>query len=345
MPVLGPRVVAALAAAALGLAGLSACTGDDPDPDVSSAMGSASSTPTGQDTLPPVADELSLPALMREKWQPSRVQVVEELDRTEAFTRSRITYRSGNLTISGVLVRPHGDGPFPGIVVNHGYIDPAVYKNGTGAMREEGRLARAGFVVLHTDYRGHAQSDDPVGPFDAESRLGYTEDAINAVLALKQEPYVDPNQMAMFGRSMGGAVTLNSLVVYPGLVQAAVIYSSVSSLFVQNVEHFTQQSRPKAAEEFFDAFGLPDLSPDFYAGLSARTYFDRITAPILLQHGTEDGTCPLQWSVATQEALAKAGVDSELIEWPGEDHSFYAKWDESMNRSIDFLRTRLGLEK
>jgi dipeptidyl aminopeptidase/acylaminoacyl peptidase len=293
--------------------------------------------------LPEVSDELSLPALMREKRQPGRIRIVAELGRNAAYTRSRITYQSGKLTISGVLLRPRGPGPFPGIVLNHGYIDPAVYKSGQGLLREQEKLARAGFVVLHTDYRGYASSDAPVGPFDAESRLGYTDDSINAVLALQQEPYVDPAKMAMFGRSMGGAVTLNALVVDPGLVQAAVIFSSVSSEFVENVEHFTRPSRPKVAKEFYNAFGLPELSPEFYAGLSARTYFDRITAPILLNHGRADRTCPYQWSVATQEALAKAGVDSELIAWPGEDHAFYAKWDESMNRSIAFLRERLGL--
>jgi dipeptidyl aminopeptidase/acylaminoacyl peptidase len=150
--------------------------------------------------------------------------------------------------------------------------------------------------------------------------------------------------MAMFGRSMGGAVTLNALVVDPDVVQAAVIFSSVSSLFVENVEHFTRQSRPAAAKEFYNAFGGPDLSPDFYAGLSARTYFDRITAPVLLHHGREDGTCPYRWSVATQQALAKAGVDSELMSWDGEDHAFYAEWDSSMDRSIEFLRARLGVQ-
>jgi dipeptidyl aminopeptidase/acylaminoacyl peptidase len=126
-------------------------------------------------------------------------------------------------------------------------------------------------------------------------------------------------------------------------VRAAVIYSSVSSLFAENVQHFTQSSRPKAAQRFYDAFGLPELSPEFYAGLSSRTYFNRITEPILLHHGEDDGTCPYRWSVATQEALAKAGVDSRLIAWPGEDHAFYAHWEDSMDRSIAFLRNRLDL--
>ena len=341
------RLHSAVLCAAL-LAGLTACTGEGAEPGLQpersaavSAAPTSTSTSTSTVGLPEVTDELSLPALMRKEFAPGRLRVVAELGRNAEFIRSRISYRSGKLTISGVLLRPRGEGPFPGIVLNHGYIDPSIYGTGQGLRREQGRLARAGFAVLHTDYRGHADSDAPVNAFDRESRIGYAEDSINAVLALKQEPFVDPERMAMFGRSMGGAVTLNALVVYPGLVQAAVIYSSVSSVFVENVEHFTRPSRPQIAKDFYNAFGLPELSPEFYAGLSARTYFDRITEPIQLNHGSEDGTCPYQWSTATQQALAHAGVDSELIRWSGEDHAFYAKWAESMDRSIEYLRERL----
>ena len=62
-----------------------------------------------------------------------------------------------------MLIRPKGPGPFPGIVLNHGYIEPSYYVTGQGLAREQDWLARAGFVVLHTDYRGHAASD-PVPP-------------------------------------------------------------------------------------------------------------------------------------------------------------------------------------
>ena len=61
--------------------------------------------------------------------------------------------------MSGVLIRPKGRGPFPAIVLNHGYIEPSIYVTGQGLAREQDALARAGFVVLHTDYRGHAASD------------------------------------------------------------------------------------------------------------------------------------------------------------------------------------------
>ncbi len=329
---------------ALAFAPLGACSDEDaPAGAASSAASSgasaAASAPAARE-LPPVTDERSLPALMREEFVPGRIQHVVEESRNDAYTRSRVTYDAGDLTISGVLLRPSGEGPFPGIVLNHGYIEPSAYRPGQGLAREQDRLARAGFVVLHTDYRGHATSDEPVDDFDRESRLGYTRDAIHAVLALEREPYVDPDRMAMLGRSMGGGVTLNALVTYPDLVEAAVIYASVSSLLAENVEHFTRRSRPGQAADIYAEYGSPRENPDFWAGLSARTYFDRISDPLLMHHGRVDGTCPYRWATATQEALAAAGAESELVTYEREDHTFYARWSESMDRTIAFLRAQ-----
>ena len=144
----------------------------------------------------------------------------------------------------------------------------------------------------------------------------------------------------MLGRSMGGGVTLNALVAYPDLVEAAVIYASVCSLLAENVEHFTRRSRPAAADDIYAEHGSPQENPEFWAGLSARTYFDRISAPLLMHHGRDDGTRPYRWATATQQALVDAGADSELITYDGEDHTFYARWSESMDRAISFVRAQ-----
>ena len=77
-------------------------------------------------------------------------------------------------------------------MLNHGYIEPSNYVTGQGLAREQDALARAGFVVLHTDYRGHAASD-PVPAPDRETRLGYTRDAVNAVVALRSCPTSTPD--------------------------------------------------------------------------------------------------------------------------------------------------------
>ncbi len=292
-------------------------------------------------TLPAVHHPVSLPALMREELRGSRIREQRVVGTTDAYTRSEVTYRSGDVTVSGVLLRPNGRGPFPGIVLNHGYIDPDIYVTGQGLAREQDWLARAGFVVLHTDYRGHAGSD-PALPLDRETRLGYTRDAINAVLALEREPYVDPDRMAMLGRSMGGGVTLNALVAHPDLVEAAVVYASVSSRYLDNLRHFTQRSRPEAVEALFDRFGTPGESPRFYRGLSSRTYFDRISDPVLMHHGTDDESCPFPWATTTQRLLERAGADSRLEIYRGEHHSFTPRWQDSIERTVQFLRRRLG---
>lgn len=294
------------------------------------------------ETLPPVRHRLSLPRLMREQPDGGRPRILRTEVTTDAYTRSQVIYRSGDRRTSGVLLRPHGEGPFPAIVLNHGYIDPAVYRTGQGLAREQDALARAGFVVLHTDYGGHAASD-PIGRLEQESRLAYTTDAVNAVAALRALPYVDDERLAMLGRSMGGAVTMNALVTHPGLVRAAVLYASVSSELVENIEHFTARSRPDRAQEIYVMFGSPRENPGFYADLSPRTFFDRITEPLLVHHGTADATCPPRWATETQRAMRAAGVRSRLRWYDGEDHAFYARWQDSMDHTIAFLRRQLEL--
>jgi len=68
-----------------------------------------------------------------------------------AYTRHSIYYYSNGVKISGIMNIPKGAGPFPLLILNHGYIDPKVYTQGRGLKREQDYLARQGFAVLHTD--------------------------------------------------------------------------------------------------------------------------------------------------------------------------------------------------
>ncbi|GAA4379066.1 alpha/beta fold hydrolase [Nocardioides caricicola] len=298
-------------------------------------------TPTEQEpTLPPRTDTPSLPNLMRTDFDGRGLRILRTEYATDAYTRYAVTYRSNGTLVSGVLLRPKGRGPFPAVVLNHGYIEPSIYVTGQGMAREQDWLARAGFVVLHTDYRGHA-AGDPATDLERELRLAYAQDSINAVLALEKLPYVDDDKTAMVGRSMGGGVTLNALVAAPGLVDAAVIYASVSSRYLDNLRHFTEPNRPEAVTALYDRFGRPPQP--VYRQLSSRTYFDRITEPVLIHHGEVDGTCPPVWSRTTQRLLERADVDSTLVEYAGEDHTFYARWQDSIVRTVKFLRAELGV--
>jgi dipeptidyl aminopeptidase/acylaminoacyl peptidase len=270
------------------------------------------------------------------------LQLGQVLQANDAFTMYAASYRGGGLTVSGVLYLPTGAGPFPALVLNHGYIDPAVYTTGQGLQIEQDYLARSGFVVLHTDYRNHAGSDsDPSN--DVRLRLGYTEDTINAVLALRSSglPQVDPDRIGMLGRSMGGGVTLNALVVDPDLVKAAVIYASVSSNTVDNHQKWTRGGRPDLAARIESRYGSPEQNPRFWRNVSPRTFVDRVRVPVLVHHGTADTTCPIEWADATVAALQKAGADVTYRRYPGEGHAFSAAWAESMQTTVAFFREHL----
>jgi dienelactone hydrolase len=294
-----------------------------------------------QDRLPPVRTRPSLPSLMREDLRAGRIRRTERLGGTDRWTSWAVTYTVDGATVSGELLVPTGEGPFPALVLNHGHIEPSIYTLGRGMSREQEWFASNGFVVLHTDYRGHAGSD-PVGDVDRVTRLAYTRDAIGAAGALRREPYVDDDRLGMVGRSMGGAVTYNALVVRPDLVDAAVVFAPVSSDIVDNLRRWTFPERPDEAQALFDRLGgSPQEAPRAYRELSARTFFDRVESPVLIHHGTADDTCPLWWSRETHRLLTRAGADSRLELYDGEGHAFGPQFPASMRATVAFLRRHL----
>jgi dipeptidyl aminopeptidase/acylaminoacyl peptidase len=328
------RALAILVTAAL----TAGCSGAPDRPTSSPAPAvSPSASPT------PRPDPQSLPALFDDAISGGDLKRSRFIGDFGPYRSWEVTFRSGKLTTSGVLNVPEGDGPFPAVVLNHGYIEPSIYRTGQGMERERDYLARAGFVVLHNDYRGHAGSDD-VGPTDLEFRLGYTKDAIAAVKALRGIAEVRDDQVALAGRSMGGGVVFNALVVDPDLVMAAVVWSSVSTRYIDNFRQWTETERPDRAAEVTERWGTVEENPEFWAGLSSRTYFDRIDAAVMMHHGTLDESCPYGWAEATRDALRRADVDLSFRSYEGEHHTFFPQWELSMERTVEFLRSKLGVD-
>lgn len=325
------------------LAMLVACTGPTaaPPADPTSSPVTTSPVPASSSTVSP--HPVSLAAMIDARFDGRDLRIVRTVNRTSNTVVSDVRYEGGGLTLSGRLFVPTGQGPFPVVVLNHGYIDPAVYTSGRGFERSQQVLVDAGFAALHIDYRNHAASDrDPRS--DLELRLGYVEDAINAVRAIERSnlPFLDRERIAMLGRSMGGGVTLGAIAVVPDLVDAAVIVSSVSSRMEENFARFLRD-RPELASAIIAAYGSPTQRPAFWRGVSPRTYLDRVTTPVLVQHGTADETCPVRWSDDTVRALRAADVEVTYHRYPGEGHDFGSSaFDLASRRTVAFLRAHLS---
>ncbi|MFD3614788.1 alpha/beta hydrolase family protein [Streptomyces sp. NPDC058676] len=335
------------AAAATVLVAAVGCTGgDDGDaartgPPAPTATTSRAPAVTPSPTRTPV-DPVSIPGLIQRKHQGSDLRLGTVLARTDDYTGYRVTYEVDGLTISGLMNIPTGNGPFPALVLAHGYIDPAVYTTGRGLAREQDLLAREGYVVLHTDYRNHAGSDDDPDN-DVNLRLGYTEDVIGAALALRSSgrPEIDGDRIGLLGRSMGGGVVYNALVVAPGLFDAAVAFAPVSSRPAENIDHFQRPDDDPVVAEIEAEHGTPKENPAFWRAVSPVTYVDRVTEPLLIHHGTADDTCPLAWTKQTVAAFEAAGKDVELRTYTGEGHTFGPQWPRSMAATTAFFERHL----
>ena len=283
-----------------------------------------------------------IPAAIAQVYDGRDLKIRKDLGGTSAYTRHAVTYESGDLTITGIMNKPRGKGPFPVVVLAHGYIDPKVYVTGQGFRREQDWLARNGYIALHIDYRNHAGSDkDPTA--DTSMRLGYAADVINAGLAVREStlPFIDNERLALLGRSMGGGVAFQALVIRPGVFDAAITYAATSSNTVDNFNKW-QRYNNSLARTIIAKYGSPEAAPEVWRTMSARTYFARVTEPILMFHGTADESCDIAWARATDAALTGAGKDATLVEYKHAGHYFYGPWGDTIRRVDQFLGKHLG---
>lgn len=303
-----------------------------------------SSSPNIEPSVPAVSaspkevfDPVSLPALMQTEIVGSELVVGEAIGSAAKYTKYPVTYKANDFTISGIMNIPKGDGPFPTLVLGHGYIDPAIYTSGRGLKREQDYLANQGYIVLHTDYRNHADSDDD--PENSNNlRLGYTIDVIAAAKALKASglPQIDTSRIGYLGRSMGGGIGYNVAVVAPDEFDAIILYAPVSANYVDNFNKWGR-GNPEIENPIVARHGSPEDTPKFWAGISAENYFDKIDDPIMIHHGTNDESCKVAWSERAASQMKALNKDVTLHIYEGEQHAFGPQWELSMQRSVDFL--------
>ena len=286
----------------------------------------------------PKRDPLSVEAYAEKEYSGTDLQLVRVLEENNAYTRHYVTYESGDLTISGIMNVPKGSGPFPVVILNHGYIDPAVYTNGRGLRREQDYFARNGFVAFHPDYRNHAESDDDPN-HELTMRYGYVEDVINAVHALRNAnlSFIDRDRIGMMGHSMGGGIAQAVMVIQPKLVDAVILYAPVSGDQYKNFERY-QSRRPEVGQVILDKYGNYEQNPQFWDEASPSSYYSRVEIPILIHHGTSDADVPFAWSEEAEQKLMAAGKQVRFFRYEGEGHEFSRDWNLFMQRNVEFLR-------
>ncbi len=115
------------------------------------------------------------------------------------FTRSDLTFHSGDDSCAAWFYRPDTTGPAPGVVMAHGFT--AVRDQRLDAYAEA--FAAAGIAVLLFDYRHFgASAGEPRQLLSVKHQL---QDWDAAVATLRRQPGIDPERIGLWGTSFGGA--------------------------------------------------------------------------------------------------------------------------------------------
>ncbi|MDX1377912.1 MAG: alpha/beta fold hydrolase, partial [Anaerolineales bacterium] len=248
--------------------------------------------------------------------------------------------------IYALMTVPNGEKPptgWPVVIFNHGYIPPDVYVTTERYIAYVDLIARAGYIVFRSDYRGHDRSEGIArGTY---SRPDYVIDVLNAVSSMKRYPDADPNRIGMWGHSMGGYITLRSMVI-TGDIKAGVIWAGVVGNYEDLLYNWRRgsgsspdsQPRPGSWRATFPGtYGTPQENPDFWNSISANAFLDEISGPVQLHHGTADTDVPVEFSEKLFYQMLDVNQYVELYKYDGDNHNISNYFSTAMARTIEFF--------
>jgi dipeptidyl aminopeptidase/acylaminoacyl peptidase len=254
---------------------------------------------------------------------------------TTTYTRYYIAYPSDDLTITGVMQVPHGEGPFPVIVLNHGYIPPQRYWSGADTLFASDYLAQRGYLTVASDYRGWGGSDDG----DSFFRTSLMVDVLNLISSLSSLPQADVERIGMWGHSLGSGVTIRAITIDPR-IKAAVLYASVSADDDEVLRTFgsgtwSGDSTDPLQQAYNETIAY---NRAFLKRTSPIYYLDFVTAPVQIHQGTADTVTPPHWARDIRDALTSAGKEVEYYTYEGQGHAFQdPSWTLFMERVTGFF--------
>jgi dipeptidyl aminopeptidase/acylaminoacyl peptidase len=288
---------------------------------------------------------------MREQDYPGSELVVEQtLSSGSNYSKYVVSYKSEGLKQFALLAVPNGQAPesgWPGIVFNHGYVSPSVYRTTERYGAYVDGFARSGYVVLKPDYRGHGNSEGR-----AEGGYGspaYTIDVLNAFASLHKYPGVDASRIGMWGHSMGGHITLRAMVIDPD-IKTGVIWGGVVGSY-QDYDQFwwgrrrrpTPTASPRPGDRgywrqsLYQQYGTFDENPEFWNSISATTFLDDLSGPIQLHHAEGDASVPYELAENIYNLMKSKGLGVEWHLYPGDDHNISANFWTAMRRSVEWF--------
>ncbi|MFL5777885.1 MAG: S9 family peptidase [Chloroflexota bacterium] len=196
-------------------------------------------------------------------------------------------------------------------------------------------LTSRGIAVCDVDYRGST------GYGRAYRRLlagawgvADVDDCVAAARHLADRGEVDPDRMAISGRSSGGLTTLAALAF------RNVFAAGISAYGIGDLEALTRDFH-KFEARYLDALVGPyPEAADLYRQRSPIHAIERIDSPVLVLQGLDDRIVPATQAEAIVRELAERGIPYAYVAFAGEGHGFQGA--DAIRRSVAAQLSFLG---
>lgn len=204
----------------------------------------------------------------------------------------RSTDADGTYDLKGILLLPSGAGPFPAVVVSHGYGGSAEsYSRAVAVSMRPWGVAVIATSYTHAAMPSGAPTGD-VGASPANLARGWKARQLLACVA-----GVDATRVAAHGHSMGAFVTTGMLAAHPtGFLVAS-----------------------------HTAGGVNDAPPTMELPSPGAGEAATIETPYQLHHGDLDTVVQLRMDQLLDTVLTESGAPHELRVYPGYGHAEIAR--------------------
>ncbi len=193
-------------------------------------------------------------------------------------------------------------------------------------------LAQEGFLVVCVDSRGTGARGQDFRKVTYMQLGKYeSDDQVEAARYLTTLPYVDKNNISIWGWSYGGFMTLLSMEKGGDLFKAGVAIAPVANFKFYDTVYTERFMR------------TPLENPDGYEDNAPLNHPEGITGRLLLIHGSADDNVHLQNTMEMAEALVQANVQFDMAIYTNRNHGIYGGNTRMhlYQRVTDFLKNQL----
>ncbi|UCG95639.1 MAG: alpha/beta fold hydrolase [archaeon] len=231
--------------------------------------------------------------------------------------------------LCGILNVPDGRGPFPTVIICHGFKGN---KNSPIYSYLSREFQRAGILAFRFDFHGHGESD---GHFEDVTISQEVKDLKRAIGFISKNKLVDKEKIGLTAHSLGSFVILRYVANF-NIVKALIPMSPISD-FVDFQKDLKSQSEDYDSwkEKGHAHFYYPRI--DRWYRLNYNFYIDGMKSPDIYSEA-EKISCPVLIFHGKNDSAININQSKELLKHVKSEHEFIILDEPHVYRKFSSLK-------